>query len=106
MKIIIGYYLIVNLISFLVFYIDKHLPLKPLHWKVDESPIYLMSLLGGAVGGYLGMLVFRHHRKNKRVHIALAIGLVLHLLVVLRLDPQELSDVTIKDVFPNWKGFA
>ena len=38
-------------------------------WRVPEKRLFVLALLGGAPGGLLGMLAFRH--KTKHWHFAL-----------------------------------
>ena len=33
-------------------------------WRISEKALFLLALLGGAVGGTLGMLVFRHKTQH------------------------------------------
>lgn len=33
-------------------------------WRISEKALFLLALLGGAVGGMVGMLVFRHKTKH------------------------------------------
>lgn len=33
-------------------------------WRVPEKTLFLLALLGGAIGGVLGMRVFRHKTKH------------------------------------------
>ena len=61
-KILLWYLLIINIITFIVFGLDK---LKAISKKYRYKIITLLGLcfLGGGVGGLLGMYVFRHKTK-------------------------------------------
>ena len=63
MKYLILFLLITNLITFIVFGIDKRKAVKG-RWRIPEKTLLLMGLVFGSVGQLLGMKVFRH-KTNK-----------------------------------------
>ena len=63
MKYLIIFLLITNLITFIVFGIDKRKAVKG-RWRIPEKTLLLMGLVFGSVGQLLGMKVFRH-KTNK-----------------------------------------
>ena len=85
MKTILLLFVAVNLVSFALYGLDKLMAKKGL-WRIRESTLLLIALLGGSVGALLGMEVFRHKTKHWQfkvlvpvflaVHIALAVWLV------------------------------
>lgn len=68
-KNIIIYFLIINLIGFLVMYIDKQKAKKG-KWRIPEKTLFIITGLGGGIGTIAGMYVFRH----KTQKIAFVIG--------------------------------
>ena len=54
---------LMSLISFSAMGIDKH---RAQHgkWRISEKLLFLLALLGGAIGGTAGMLIFRHKTKH------------------------------------------
>ena len=40
-------------------------------WRVPEKNLFAVSLLGGAVGALISMLLFRHKTKHKRFMIGI-----------------------------------
>ena len=61
--ILIGYLILVNLIAFTVFGADK-LKAKKNAWRVPEKTLFLLALLGGGLGAFLGMKIFHHKTKH------------------------------------------
>lgn len=64
MKTYLLYYLLaINAVCFAVYGIDKY---KARHdkWRIPETTLFLLPLLGGSVGGILGMQIFRHKTKH------------------------------------------
>ncbi len=57
------YLLVINLLTFLIMWWDKH-EAKLGDWRVSESFLFLLVLLGGGIGGIAGMYTFRHKTKK------------------------------------------
>lgn len=57
------YLLIVNVIGFLLFGIDKY---KAIHqdYRISEKALFMIALIGGAYGAYAAMYLF-HHKTRK-----------------------------------------
>ena len=68
-KNIIIYFLIINLIGFLVMYIDKQKAKKG-KWRIPEKTLFIITGLGGGIGTIAGMYTFRH----KTQKIAFVVG--------------------------------
>ena len=62
---ILIYLLVINLIAFLAMYIDKKRA-KWGKWRIKESTLFTLVLLGGGIGGIAGMHLFRHKTKKSR----------------------------------------
>ena len=54
---------LMSLVLFAVMGADKRRAKKGA-WRVPEKTLFLLALLGGAIGGVLGMRVFRHKTKH------------------------------------------
>ncbi len=52
-----------NVLAFVLFGIDKHRAING-KWRIQESTLIAVSVLGGCFGAYLGMRVF-HHKTRK-----------------------------------------
>ena len=74
------YLIIINLITFIIFGIDKYKAIKD-QWRIKEATLLGLSFIGGALGGMLGMYVFRH--KTKKFYFFLGIPFMMILHVVL-----------------------
>jgi uncharacterized membrane protein YsdA (DUF1294 family) len=73
---ILFYLLAINAASWAAFGIDKY-KAKHHRWRVPEATLWLLALLGGAGGAWLGMLLFRHKTK----HLQFVIGMPLMIAV-------------------------
>lgn len=62
------YLIVINLVTFLVYGIDK-LKAKRGKWRIPESVLLTLAVVGGSIGALLGMLAFRHKTKHKKFTI-------------------------------------
>ena len=68
-KNIIIYFVVINIIGFLIMYIDKQKAKKG-KWRIPEKVLFIITALGGGIGTIAGMYTFRH----KTQKIAFVIG--------------------------------
>ena len=55
----VGYYVLMNIVGFVLFAVDKKRAI--LHqWRIPEVVLLGVSALGGCVGAYIAMRVYRH----------------------------------------------
>ena len=81
-KIIIYYFVLINIGTFVLFAIDKFLA-KNNKDRIPESTLILLSAMGGALGGLCSMYIFRHKTKQAKFYICLPLFLVLHIIVAI-----------------------
>lgn len=48
-------------------------------WRIPEANLFLLAFLGGAIGGFLGMLAFHHKTTKFYFYILFFIACNLHL---------------------------
>ena len=72
--ILLIYFAVVNLLAFALFGIDKRMAKKDRD-RVSESKLFLLAILGGALGAWGGMYFFRH--KTKHWYFVVFIPLIL-----------------------------
>lgn len=87
LKFFVIYLLTINLITFVMYGIDK-LKAKKAKWRIPEATLLWMAVLGGSLGAWAGMQVWHHktlHKKFKYgvpaiilLQIALAVYLILY----------------------------
>lgn len=79
-----GAYVLVNLIAFLLFGIDKRRAVRG-RWRIPEKTLLLFCALFGAAGGFAGMKAFRHKTLKPRFRFGVPCLLVLEILAILLL---------------------
>ena len=66
MGVYILYYLIaINVITFLTYGIDKFKAKKG-KWRIPESTLLLLAIIGGSIGAWLGIKVWHHKTLHKK----------------------------------------
>lgn len=72
-KNIIIYFVIINILGFLIMYIDKQKAKKG-KWRVPEKTLFIVTALGGGIGTIAGMYTFRH--KTQKVAFVIGFPLI------------------------------
>lgn len=75
-KIILAALLLINIVAFAAYGIDKRKAKKD-KWRTPESTLLLLAFLGGATGALLGMRVFHHKTKHWKFKILVPLFLAL-----------------------------
>jgi len=79
---ILIYILIINVITFLIMWFDKH-EAKIGDWRVPERTLFLLVLLGGGIGGIAGMYVFRHKTRKWYFKIGFPAILIMQIVFII-----------------------
>ena len=83
-KYILLYLALMNIVAFILYGIDKW---KSRHdkWRVKESCLLTVAILGGSLGAFLGMKIWHHKTKHLLFAYGVPIILIIHLLALLLL---------------------
>ena len=85
MNILLIYLLAANIVTFVVFGIDKYKAKRGL-WRIPEASLLTMAIIGGSIGAWLGTKVWHHKTLHKKFKygipliIALQAALAIYLL--------------------------
>lgn len=80
MKYLYIWLIIINIITFVVFGIDKKKAIDG-KFRISELTLFVLSLLGGSLGGFIAMHTFHH--KTKKWYFKFGIPLILIAQVLL-----------------------
>ena len=83
-KWILIYFLGMNLIGFLLMWIDKKKAEKS-RWRISEKTLIMMTIFGGSIGTNIGMKVFRHKTKKPRFYIGFPVILISQIVLLIYL---------------------
>ncbi len=79
--VIIGYFLLANIIAFALMGIDKR-KAKKHAWRIQERTLFVSAIIGGSIGAMYGMHVFRHKTQHKSFIIGMPCIFGIQLLLV------------------------
>lgn len=80
MPVKILYIIGINLLSFILMGWDKYSAIKG-YWRISESNLLGISLLGGSIGTFLGMILFHHKTKKILFQILVPLFIILNIYI-------------------------
>ncbi len=89
MKSMLIYWLILSMISFIQFVLDKRRAIKG-RWRISERTLLLTALLGGAPGALAGMYLVRHKTRHWYFRWGIPLFVLLQLALILYLGSRDL----------------
>ena len=81
MTYILYYLLIINALTFFVYGIDK-LKAKKGKWRISEATLLLPAIIGGSIGAWLGIKVWRHKTMHKKFKYGVPAIIVLQVATI------------------------
>ncbi len=89
---ILVYLLMINLISFVLFYIDKQKAKKD-KWRIKESTLHIAGFMGGIIGSIAAMILFHHKTKKTKFVIITIIAIAFNALLAYEFIINSFDDV-------------
>lgn len=80
----LSYVAIVSLILCVYMYIDKERA-KNKEWRISEKTLLTLGFVGGALGGVLGMYLFRHKTKHNAFAFGYPLLGAIHIFLLVQL---------------------
>ena len=80
MEFLFAYLLLINAAALIIMLVDKRKAIKN-RWRIPERTLMTMAILGGSVGIYAGMQLFRH--KTKHTKFAIGVPVILSLQIII-----------------------
>ncbi len=75
---------ILNVITFLIYAIDKW-KAKKNRWRIPESILLLLAVLGGSIGAWMGMKIWHHKTMHKKFKYGIPLIMILQIGMLLYL---------------------
>ena len=82
MTTILIYLLIINVVTFIVYGIDKY-KAKHAKWRIPEATLLLLAAIGGSIGAWCGMKVWRHKTMHKKFKYGVPVIFILQVVLAL-----------------------
>lgn len=83
-KNIIIYFVLINIIGFLIMFIDKR-KAKLGRWRIPEKTLFFITALGGGIGTIAGMYTFRHKTQKLQFVIGFPFITILEIILAIYL---------------------
>lgn len=84
MQFILIYLLAINVLAFFLYGIDKW-KAKRSKWRIPEITLLSIAVIGGSIGAWLGMKVWRHKTMHKKFKYGIPLILMIQIALVLML---------------------
>lgn len=75
-----GYILCINIITFVMYALDK-IKAKAGAWRISEFALMLLAVIGGSAGALLAMIVCRHKIRVPRFRFGIPVIIILQVAV-------------------------
>lgn len=82
MRYLLPYLLTVNAAAFLLMLIDKE-KAKKRKYRIPEDTLMGIAILGGSLGAWFGMQVFRHKTKHRKFTLGIPLIIGVQVLITL-----------------------
>ena len=80
MKYLFIYLVVINLIGFVIMFIDKKRAIKK-KYRIPEKNLFLVALIGGSLGTTQGMEMFRHKTRHWYFKWGMPLLLIIQLIL-------------------------
>ena len=80
--IVLSYLLIINLIAFVMYGIDKKRAIRN-EYRIRERTLLWLARLGGGIGSWLGLKLFRHKTKHTKFRIVEPLWMIIWLVAIM-----------------------
>lgn len=89
-NVIIIFILIMSIIAFFVMGYDKSKAKKQSH-RISEKTLWTLAVLGGGIGAYIGMQLFRHKTKHTNFRVGFLMLMILYAFLIFYLLTKDSS---------------
>ena len=90
LQILIGYLAMVNVVAFVTYGIDK-LKARRNQWRIPESTLLLLAMIGGSIGAWIGLKVWRHKTLHKKFKYGIPLIFVVQIALCIYLYSNGLT---------------
>ena len=84
MNIILYYLLAVNIVTFLLYGVDKYKAKKG-RWRISEVTLLTMAAIGGSIGAWAGMRLWHHKTMHKKFKYGIPLIIIMQIALVVYL---------------------
>ena len=81
MEVLIGYLIIINFIAFFLYGLDKRKAQKN-RWRITEKTLIGIAVIGGSLGAFTGMKLFRHKTKKRKFSFGIPLVILMQAILI------------------------
>ena len=89
MEEIICYLLAVNIVTFLLYGIDKYKAKKG-KWRISEATLLTMAAIGGSIGAWAGMRLWHHKTMHKKFKYGIPVIIIFQVALAVYLHTNNI----------------
>ncbi|WP_408007152.1 DUF1294 domain-containing protein [Pseudalkalibacillus sp. A8] len=79
---------VINFYGLIIMFMDKQ-KAKRQQWRISETHLWIVSIIGGAIGILAGMQLFRHKTKHTSFRIGVPVLIILQISIYLYLSANR-----------------
>lgn len=81
LHIVLIYLAIINVVTFFIYGVDKWKAKKSM-WRIRETALLGLAVLGGSIGAWLGMKVWHHKTLHKKFRYGVPAIIIVQLAII------------------------
>ena len=81
LHVVLIYLAVINVVTFFMYGIDKWKAMNS-KWRIRETALLGLAVLGGSIGAWLGMKVWRHKTQHKKFKYGLPLILLAQIVLM------------------------
>ncbi len=81
MKWFMYYLLLINIVTLILYGVDKRKAIKGA-WRIPEKTLILTAVIGGSVGALAGMMLFRHKTRKAKFKVGVPVIFVVQCIAL------------------------
>ena len=81
LHVVLIYLAVINVVTFFMYGIDKW-KAKNSKWRIRETALLGLAILGGSIGAWLGMKVWRHKTQHKKFKYGVPAIIIVQLALI------------------------
>ena len=84
LHVVLIYLAVINVVTFFMYGIDKW-KAKKSKWRIRETALLGLAVLGGSIGAWLGMKVWHHKTQHKKFRFGVPAIIIIQLSIIVYL---------------------
>ena len=87
---LVAYVAIINTLAFIVYGIDK-LKAKKGKWRIPESTLLLLAIIGGSIGAWFGIKVWYHKTLHKKFKYGIPLIVIIQIAIAINIFRENIQ---------------